>query len=213
MIQFNRDIRPILSDACYQCHGPDKATRKAKLRLDTEEGAYADRNGSRAIVPGRPEESEVLKRLTTHDPDEVMPPADSPKKLKPEQILLIKEWIKQGAKYEGHWAYIPPVKSAIPRVDNASWVVNPIDSFILARLEKEKISPSKPADKRTLIRRLSFDLRGLPPSPAEVESFIKDRRPNAYDLLVEKFLSSAHYGERMAMHWLDLVRYADTVGY
>ncbi|MFN7141214.1 MAG: DUF1549 domain-containing protein, partial [Limisphaerales bacterium] len=206
-VQFNRDIRPILSDKCFHCHGPDPTTRKAKLRLDTEEGAHA------AIVAGKPQESEVFHRITTKDPDDVMPPLESNKSLTPQEIDLLKRWIEQGAKYENHWAYIAPKKPAVPAVKDKKWARNDIDRFILAKLEENKLKPSPEADRRTLIRRLSFDLTGLPPKPEEVEAFVSDKSKNAYEKVVDRLLASPHFGERMAVHWLDLVRYADTVGY
>lgn len=212
-VQFNRDIRPILSDNCFQCHGPDKDKRKAKLRLDTKEGLFGEIEGRHPIVPGQLDQSEVYRRITTTDPDELMPQPKSGKVLSPQQIALIKRWIEQGAKWEGHWAYIPPTRPPVPLVRKRSWPQNPIDHFVLARLEAEGLHPSPEADPRTLIRRLSFDLTGLPPTPEEVAAFSKDKSPHAYEKLVDRLLASPHYGERMAMHWLDLVRYADTDGF
>ncbi len=213
-ISFNRDIRPILSDNCYSCHGPDKNRRKGKLRLDVAQDAYADHEGHIPIVPGKPEASDLLKRITTTDPDDVMPPPKTGKKLTSDQVRLFKDWIVQGAKYEGHWAFTPPVRPPVPPLRNSAEVPrNAIDNFILARLEREQLAPSPEADRRTLIRRLSLDLTGLPPKPEEVEAFVPSRDPRAYEKLVDRLLDSPHYGERMAMPWLDLVRYADTVGY
>jgi hypothetical protein len=212
-IQFNRDIRPILSENCYACHGPDKNSRKAGLRLDTESGAFGKLDDIFPVVPGKPDASEVVRRITTTDEDDHMPPLDSTKKLTSEQIALIKRWIEQGAKWEGHWAYIAPKMSPIPKVKNKKWPRNPIDNFILAKLEAKNLKPSSEADKRTLIRRLSFDLTGLPPSAQEVESFLADKSPDAYEKVVDRLFASPHFGERMAMRWLDLVRYADTAGY
>jgi mono/diheme cytochrome c family protein len=213
-ISFNRDIRPILSDNCYACHGPDQNTRKAKLRLDTPEGAFTGRDGLTPIVPGNPSASEVFARITTKDPDDLMPPADSAKQLTPRQIGLIRDWIAQGAKYEGHWAFTPPKRPEAPPVTHpAPRTTHPIDAFILARLAREGLAPSPPADKRTLIRRLSLDLRGLPPEPEDVERFVRSKDPRAYEELVEKYLASNAYAERMTMQWLDWVRYADTIGF
>jgi hypothetical protein len=212
-IRFNRDIRPILSENCFACHGPDKNARKGKFRLDTSEGAYADREGKKPVVPGRPEESEVVKRLVASDADEVMPPPKTGKTLKPEQIQLLRDWISQGARYEGHWAFLPPQRAPIPEVAKSDWPLNPVDKFILARLEKEGLPPSPEADRRALIRRASLDLTGLPPTSDEVERFAKTSDPRAYEKLVDRLLASPHFGERMAVPWLDLVRYADTVGF
>jgi hypothetical protein len=213
VVKFNRDIRPILSDNCYACHGPDKDKRKAKLRLDTQAGALADLGGHSAIVPGKLANSELYRRITTKDADDLMPPLKSGRKLSGRDVQLLRRWIEQGAKWQPHWAFIPPSRPALPAVKNANWPVTPADRFILARLEKEGLRPSAGADPRTLIRRLSFDLTGLPPRPDEVEAFVRDTSEQAYERLVDRLLASPHYGERMAMHWLDLVRYADTDGF
>jgi hypothetical protein len=212
-VLFNRDIRPILSDKCFNCHGPDKNNRKAKLRLDTQEGAYAERSGKFPVVPGKPDESEVIRRITTKDHDDLMPPAEANKTLSAQEIDLLKRWIAQGAKYEGHWAYIPPQRAPVPAVKNTRWPRNDIDRYVLAKIENKKLKPSSEADRKTLIRRLSFDLIGLPPKPEEVDTFLADKSPEAYEKLVARLLASPHFGERIAIHWLDLVRYADTVGY
>lgn len=215
-VTFNAHIRPIFSDTCFSCHGFDANTREADLRLDTPEGAYAKLKGSdeRAIVPGKPEESAVLKRVFSGDPDEVMPPPDFHKDLSDRQKALIRAWIEQGAKYEEHWSFTPPVRPSVPQAGkHAAEVVNPIDSFILANLESEGVEPSPRAGKATLLRRLSLDLIGLPPTPAELEAFLADPSPDAYAKQVERLLASPHYGERMAVPWLDIVRFADTVGY
>lgn len=212
-VRFNRDIRPILSENCFQCHGPDSGTRAANLRLDIEAGARADRGGHPAIVPGNLQKSALVGRITAKDPARVMPPPSSGKKLKPKQIELLRRWIAQGAKWEGHWAYLPVTHPDLPATKNPAAAPNPIDRFLRARLEREGLAPSPPADRATLIRRLSLDLTGLPPRPEAVRAFIADRRPGAYERLVERLLASPHYGERMAQYWLDLVRYADTVGY
>jgi len=206
-VNFNRDIRPILSDKCFACHGPDEKHRKAKLRLDVEKVAL-DRG---AIVPGKPTESELIERITAEDEIERMPPAKTGKKLSTTEIELLRKWIEQGAKYEKHWAYVPPVRRDPPKTKHE--VANFIDAFIFARLENEGLAPAPEADKRTLVRRLFFDLTGLPPTPEQVDSFVADTNPRAYEKLVDQLLASEHYGERMAMYWLDLVRYADTVGY
>ena len=216
-VQFNRDIRPLLSDRCFYCHGPDEKNRKAGLRLDTFEGATKDRGGYRAISPGKPDESELLKRVTSHEAGEVMPPPAAKKAaVTSQEAALLRRWIEQGAKYQGHWAFQPLATSAPPAVKNTKWVRNGIDRFIVARLEREGIAPSPQADARTLIRRLSLDLTGLLPQPAEVEGFVKDFGKNqdtAYSGLVERLLASPHYGERWGRHWLDQARYADSNGY
>lgn len=209
-LSFNRDIRPILSEYCYACHGFDKNTRKADLRLDTHEGATATLDGVRAIIPGNPEASEAIKRMLSEDPEEVMPPPKSKKKISPEKVAILKEWIKQGAKYEGHWAFTPPVRPALPPAEKAE---NPVDAFLHAKLRAEGLKPSPQADKATLLRRVTYDLTGLPPTPAELDAFLADESPGAYEKQVDRLLASPRYGEKMAVHWLDLSRYADTHGY
>ena len=207
--RYNRDVRPILSDNCFRCHGPEKASRKAKLRLDLRESAVE----MDAIVPGKPDDSEVIRRLVTEDSDDKMPPLDTHKVVTPAQVELLRRWIAAGADYEPHWSYAPLKLPALPRVSDARWVQKPVDAFLLARLEESKISPSPAADRRTLLRRLSLDLTGLPPTPEEVERFVKDRSSKAYAKQIERLLASPHFGERMAVPWLDAVRFADTVGY
>lgn len=215
-IDFNRDIRPILSDNCFACHGPDKKERKASLRLDTFMGATEGGEFSDPVVPGKPDESEVVTRIFHQDPDEIMPPPESHKKLTTEEKELLKKWIEQGAKYAEAWTYVPPVRHDVPKVSRKGWAVNWIDHFILDRLDREKLKPSPDADPVTLVRRLHFDLTGLPPTPSEVTRFQVSWNKNqskAIGTTVDSLLSSPHYGERMAMYWLDLVRYADTCGY
>jgi hypothetical protein len=213
-IDFTREIRPILADKCFQCHGPDAKQRKGKLRLDNRRDATAPAaSGSPALVPGNLDDSELYRRITAEDPEERMPPASSKKSLTPEEIARLKEWIEQGAEYREHWAFAPPVRPKLPSVENSAWCRNPIDFFILARLEAEGLAPSPEADKVTLIRRLSLDLVGLPPSIAEVDAFLADTRRDAYSRLVERLLDSPHYGERWARIWLDAARYADSDGY
>ncbi len=212
-VSFNRDIRPILSENCFACHGPDANHRKAGLRLDTFDGATKRHKGKAAVVPGKPDTSQLLARITANDPEERMPPKASEKTLSPRQVNLLRRWIAQGAEYERHWSFIPPQRPELPRVGRGDWGLNPIDAFILARLESESLKPSAEADKRTLIRRLYLDLTGLPPSVEQVHAFVNDNKPDAYERVVDALLASPHYGERMAMHWLDLVRFADTVGY
>lgn len=212
-IEFDRDIRPILSDKCYACHGPDPATRQAGLRFDIKEGAFSEPSGFPIIVPGEPENSELVLRITHEDIDRRMPPQSSNRQPTQAEIDLLTQWIAEGAEWEEHWAYKQPKRAAAPEVKDKEWVQNPIDQFILARLEKEGLEPSPVADKRTLIRRLHFDLTGLLPTPAEVDYFVSDKRPEAYDNLVNRLLSKQQFGERLAIYWLDLVRYADTSGY
>src|SRR4030095_4470217 len=213
-VEFNRDIRPIMSDTCFFCHGPDKAKRKGGLRLDIREAALEERDGVRAIVPGKPEESDAIERLFSTDPEELMPPPDSNKKLTPEQKEIFKRWVAEGAVYQPHWAYITPQRPAVPAIQEKNYPVeNPIDAFISTRLLEKKITPASEADRRTLLRRLSLDLTGLPPTSAEVDAFLADIAPDAYSRQVERLLASPHYGERMAVPWLDVVRFSDTVGY
>lgn len=212
-LQFDRDIRPILSDKCFACHGPDPAVRQADLRLDTKEGAFSAPSGYPIIVPGEPENSELVLRITHEDIDQRMPPQISNRQPTQEQIDTLIQWIAEGAEWEEHWVYNLPERVAPPPVKDTTWVRNPIDAFILGRLEAEDLTPSPEADKRTLIRRLHFDLTGLLPTPVEVEHFLRDETPDAYQSLVNSLLSEPQYGERMAMYWLDLVRYADTSGY
>lgn len=212
-IEFNRDIRPILSDNCLSCHGPDGAAREADLRLDREESAKATRDGISAIVPGRPETSEVIRRITSEDPTRRMPPPDSGKELSPAEIKSLTRWIAAGAQWQVAWPYVAPKPQTPPSPIDKSWPTNWIDDFILARLDDSGLEPSPEADKVTLIRRLNADLTGLPPTPAQVDEFLADVRPDAYERLVDRQLASPHYGEKLAMYWLDLVRYADTVGY
>lgn len=202
-ISFDRDIRPILSDNCFACHGPDAHHRKGDLRLDARDHAVT----TKAIVPGKPELSHVIERIFSNDPEQMMPPAESPKRLTAAQKELIKKWIAAGAEYQGHWAYEAPKKPAVAATANA------IDQLVQQRLKKIGLTPSPEADRRTLARRLSFDLVGLPPKPADVEAFVADQTPRAYDNFVEKLMASPHHGERMAIGWLDVVRFADTIGY
>ncbi|HEX4412738.1 MAG TPA: PSD1 and planctomycete cytochrome C domain-containing protein [Lacipirellulaceae bacterium] len=207
--RFNRDIRPILAEKCYSCHGPDSGTRKADLRLDTEAGSHES-----VIVPGDAASSEVISRISSTDPDERMPPPASKKPpLTAEQVELFKKWIDAGGKYEQHWAYIPPVRPEVPTVKQTSWPRNDIDHFLLADQEQHGVNPAPEADRVTLVRRVYFDLTGLPPTFAEVDEFVKDTHPDAYEKLVDKLLASPAFGEHLATWWFDLVRFADTVGY
>ena len=218
-VDFLRDIKPILSNNCFQCHGPDEASRKggsegaAGLRLDTAEGAQAEHGGQRAIVPGKLEASAVWQRIKSTDPNEQMPPPQTGKSLTAREQDLLARWIKQGAKYAQHWSYVKPVRPAVPDVAGSAWPRNEIDRFILARLQREGLAPSPEADRATLIRRLSLDLTGLPPTVAEVNEFVKDPDPQAYEKLVDRLLKKEAYGEHWAQQWLDLARYADSAGY
>ena len=207
-VDFNRDIRSILSDNCYSCHGPDEKQRMAGLRLDTKDGAFA-----KVIVPGDAAKSKLFQRIAEANKSRRMPPPTAITSLNEKQVELVRQWIDQGAKWETHWAYIAPRRVATPSVQISNWPRNPIDNFILARLEREKLKPSPAADKATLLRRVTFDLTGLPPAPAEVDEFMADKSADAYEKRVDRLLASPHYGERMAMQWLDLARYADTHGY
>jgi hypothetical protein len=212
-VDFSRDVRPILSDNCFQCHGPDEKHRMAGLRLDTKDGAFAHtRNGS-VIVPGDPGKSLLFERINHAEKARKMPPPMSDRELTPKQIEVVRRWIEEGAKWQTHWAFTAPHRPELPVVKDTSALRNPIDHFIQARLEREGFVPSGEADRRTLLRRLSFDLTGLPPTLEEVDAFIKDKSPDAYEKQVDRLLSSPHYGERMAMDWLDVARYADTHGF
>jgi Protein of unknown function (DUF1553)/Protein of unknown function (DUF1549)/Planctomycete cytochrome C/NedA-like, galactose-binding domain len=210
-VDFNRDVRPILSNNCFACHGPDEKVRKADLRLDTKEGAVADLGDHAAIVPGKPDESELVKRITATS--KVMPPAKTGKKLSKAEIDTLTRWVKEGATYARHWAYVVPVRPELPAVKNAAWPRNAIDRFLLARLEKERLAPSPEADRYALARRLALDLTGLPPTVAEAEAFVKDPSPDAYETYVDLLLRKESYGEHWARLWLDLARYADSAGY
>jgi hypothetical protein len=201
-VRFNRDVRPILSDRCYACHGPDRNARKSKLRLDVEAESRL------GIVPGHPEQSQIFKRITSSNPALRMPPAYmGHAALSAREIDIVRAWIEQGARYEPHWSFVPPKRPSVPQGRNA------IDYFIRQRLEREGLAPSPEADRRTLIRRVTLDLTGLPPTPAEVEAFVKDRSPDAYEKVVDRLLASTRYAERMTMRWLEAARYADTNGY
>ena len=212
-IEFNRDVRPILSDTCFKCHGPDKKHREADRRLDTRDGALAENESVRAIVPGKLAESDAHVRIHSADADEQMPPRKSGKKLTARQIAILDRWIEQGAEYQPHWAYIVPVRPAVPPADDAAFVKNPLDALVLARQRELGLAHAAEADRTTLIRRVSLDLTGLPPTPAEVAAFAADQSADAYEKLVDRLLASPAYGERMAIGWLDLVRYADSIGY
>ncbi|MBI2478650.1 MAG: DUF1549 domain-containing protein, partial [Planctomycetia bacterium] len=207
-IQFNREVRSILSDKCFACHGPDANKREAELRLDQEQSAKDS-----AIVPGKPDESELLRRILSDDPEERMPPGSTGKSLSDAEVATLRQWIAEGAPWQQHWALIAPIKVQPPEVPETSSGTNEIDRSIRATLVQLGLTPSSRADRRTLIRRLSFDLTGLPPTPEEVDAFVGDASEDAYAGLVDRLMSSKHFGERMAVYWLDVVRYADTGGY
>ena len=212
-ISYDRQIAPILSRACFQCHGPDEAARKAKLRLDVHEDAIADHDVHVPVVPGSPDTSEVFLRITSNDPDAVMPPPKSGEKLTPEQIELIRAWIEQGAKRTTHWGFVPPKRPAMLQVDNSGWAINPIDNFVLERLDREGLKPSPAAGRETLLRRLSLDITGLLPSLDEIDRVVSDTRPDWYEAAVERALNSPHFGERWAREWMDASQYADSDGF
>ncbi|MFL5340664.1 MAG: DUF1549 domain-containing protein, partial [Gemmataceae bacterium] len=208
-VGYLRDVRPILANRCFKCHGPD--LKKGGLDLQNRDSALKElKSGAHAIMPGKRDESELVRRVTAGD-DGRMPPKGEP--LSAAQIATLKAWIDQGAHYEEHWSLVPPRRGPPPTVKNQIWVRNPVDRFVLARLEKDGLSPSSEAERAILIRRVSLDLIGLPPSPKEVDDFLNDRSPDAYEKVVDRLLRSVHYGEHQARPWLDLARYADTNGY
>lgn len=212
-IEYNRDIRPILAENCFACHGPDSAARKADLRLDSFGAATAERAKSKpAIVAGKPSESGLIARITTSDEEDVMPPRKTKKSLKPAEIELLRQWVAEGANYQAHWSFMPPQKAAEPDVKETSWARVPFDRFVLARLEAEGLVPAPEADRPTLARRASLDLTGLPPNPALVKEFVENQAPDAYEKLVDQLLASKQYGEHRARYWLDASRYADSHG-
>ena len=214
-LDFNQDVQPILASNCFSCHGPDPEMRKANLRLDLEESAFKKRPGKPdAIVPGHPEKSELIRRIELTDPHNLMPQSaqGEAKPMKPQEIAILKQWVAEGAHYRPHWAFEKPVRAAVPQVQAAGWAKTPIDAFILARLSKEGLHPSPEADKHTLIRRVTLDLTGLLPTPEEVDTFVQDSSPQAYEHLVDRLLASPAFGEQRARYWLDYARYADTYG-
>ncbi len=210
-VDFARQIRPILSNRCFVCHGPDEGTREADLRLDLKEAVLADRGGYSPIVPGKPDESELLKRISAEDEDMRMPPSGK-EPLAESEIALLRRWIEAGAAWENHWAFVKPESPPVPTPKQAGWAKNPIDHFVLARLEQQGLAPKPEADKPTLLRRVTFDLTGLPPTSAEVDAFLADPSPQAYEKVVDRLLASPHYGEHAARYWLDAARYGDTHG-
>ncbi|MDO3625421.1 PSD1 and planctomycete cytochrome C domain-containing protein [Mucilaginibacter sp. BT774] len=217
VVSYNFNIRPILSDKCFKCHGPDANKRQANLRLDIPESAYAalkDEPDKHALVPGDPGASELYRRITTSDSSEMMPSAKSNlKPLTPYEVKLVKKWIKQGAKYEKHWAFVPPKLPKVPEVEDKSWPKNTIDYFVLHKQEQKGFKPNSEADKERLLKRLCFDLNGLPPDVALMDRFLADKRPDAYERMVDELMARPQYGEKMALRWMDIARYADSHGY
>src|SRR2546429_1369995 len=202
-VNFQRDVRPILSDNCFSCHGPDQSTRMAGLRLDLPESAFATRPNGAPIVPGKPEASLLYKRISAETPASRMPPPSSHKELTGKQKETLKTWIAQGANWKQHWSFIHPTRPNPPAVTNRAWPRNPIDRFILAKLEASGLSPNAEADRRALIRRVSLDTRGLPPSPEEIAAFLDDKSAGAYEKMGDRFLASPQFGEHRAPYWLD----------
>jgi hypothetical protein len=212
-VSYLRDVRPILTQHCFQCHGPDEAARKGKLRLHLKDDTFTERDGLHVIAPGNLDGSLAWRRITTSEDGKRMPPAGKAEPLSKKQIATLKAWIEQGARWEDHWSFLPPTRPALPRTSDTSWVRDPLDAFILARLERERLKPEPEASREAWLRRASFDLTGLPPTPAEIDEFLKDKRSDAYERQADRLLASRRYGERQAQEWLDLARYADTSGY
>ena len=216
-ISFNFDIRPVLSDKCFKCHGPDARHREAHLRLDIADSAYAPLHitkGAYAIVPGKPDQSELIRRVSSIDPSYAMPPTDSHLgALTPREVDLFRKWISQGGRYERHWAFTPPKKAPLPQIQNAAWPHNEIDYFVLAKLQQQGLQPNEEADKERLLKRLTLDLTGLPPTLGQMDAFLSDAGKDAYERQVDTLLATAQYGEKMAIHWMDVARYADSYGY
>lgn len=215
-VSYNFHIRPILSDNCYACHGPDANKREADLRLDTEEGAYLalkESKGKFALVAGNVEESVLYHRITSEDPTIMMPPPESNLKLTDREIKLIEKWIRQGAEYEPHWAFVPPKSSGLPKIEQKSWPINEVDYFILAKLEESGMKPNEESDKEALLKRASLDLTGLPPTLEMMDAFLDDNSADAYEKLVDRLLASPAYGEKMAVYWMDIARFADSHGF
>ena len=216
-VSYNFHIRPILSDKCFKCHGPDGTHREASLRLDIADSAFAplkNTQGAFAIVPGKPEESELFKRISSDDLTYIMPTPESHLgALNEYEIRLFKKWIKQGGKYEPHWAFNAPVKAAVPEVSDKKWIKNEIDYFILRKMDEKGLVPNEEADKERLLKRVALDLTGLPPTIDQMDRFLADKSPDAYEKLVDELLQTKQYGERMALHWMDVARYADSYGY
>ena len=213
-VDYNLHIKPILSDRCFKCHGPDKSKVEAGLQLTNSEGATEKlKSGRQAIVGGNINRSELVKRILSKDPEEIMPSPKSHLELSNEEKALLVKWVQQGGEYKEHWAFAKIENPDVPNVQEEKWVKNPIDNFVLAKLEEKKIKHSVPADKATLLRRVSMDITGLPPTVKELDDFLKDNSPNAYEKVVDRLLESPHYGEKIGVDWLDLGRYADSHGY
>ena len=212
-IGFNVDVRPVLADTCFACHGPDENTRQADLRLDTKESLFGQRDGGAVVVPGRPEASELIRRITSDDPNVRMPPADADRQFDAAQIELLRQWIEQGAAWEGHWSFQPVQRPSLPAVSQPGWLRIPIDAFVLSKLDARELSPARDASPETLVRRVTLDLTGLPPTPDEIDAFLADSSPNRYERLVDRLMASPAYGEHMAVAWLDAARFADSSGY
>ncbi len=212
-VSYLKEVRPILAQHCFGCHGPDEAARKGKLRLDLKEHAFAERRGKRAIAPGKLDGSLAWQRIISHDDSERMPPGGKAQALTEKQTATLKAWIEQGARWEDHWSFLAPTKPALPQVSNKAWVRDPFDAFVLARLERERLAPEAESSRAAWLRRASFDLTGLPPTPAEIDEFLRDSGSDAYEKQIDRLLKSPRYGERQAQEWLDLARYADTSGY
>jgi hypothetical protein len=212
-IQFTRDIQPILSDHCYTCHGPDSNQRKADFRLDIKEAAFGDLGGYFGIVASEPSESEVIARTHAEDPDDLMPPPDANLPLTEKEKGLLRQWIAEGAPWEEHWAFTAPSRPSIPQTENPKWIRNPIDSFVLTTLSTiPELEPSEPSRDEQLLRRVTLDLTGLPPTLDELDTFLNDPAPNRYEKTVDRLLNSEAYAERMALEWMDVARYADSHG-
>jgi len=212
-VSFNREVRPILADKCFACHGPDAAKREAELRFDQRQSATSEHDSGIAIVPGKPDASGLIQRIVSRDADLQMPPPDEGEPLTTGEVATLRRWITQGAAYERHWAFVTPTRPNVPTVEDKTWPRNEIDYFILARLEGEQLGPSPRASRDTLLRRVTLDLIGLPPTIAEMDAFAADNSPGAYKRVVDRLLASPRYGEHMAVAWLDAARYADTNGY
>ena len=212
-MSFNEDIRPLLSNRCFHCHGPDEEERSADLRLDTREGAMEDHDGFQAVIPGDPDESELIYRITSDDEDEIMPPPGKGDPFSEEEVALLRRWIEQGAEYDLHWSYQLPERHEPPKVAERFPVRGAVDAFILKKLEEIGLEPSEEAPRETLARRVALDLTGLPPTLAELEEFLQDEEEEAYERYVDRLLGKPAYGEHWARMWLDLARYADSAGY
>ena len=212
-VDFSRDVLPILSTNCFRCHGQDETARQAELRLDVRDSAVAKRDELPAIAPGQPDRSTLVARIASNDPDIRMPPPKAGTKLSAPQIETLRKWIAEGAVYSEHWAFVPPVRPPEPQIENVAWVQSPIDRFVLAQLEQQHLKPAEKASREVLIRRATLDLTGLPPTPQELDEFLNDHSPQAFERLIDRLLDSPHYGERWGRHWLDVARYADSGGF